>query len=308
LQPQTLIALGRLTPKTPGDSDGRFARSSTIIHLGIDIAVAFKVSLAESSLMEAVVELTEPSAKTKLDVPIRRLVKGAAMLLALAFFFTGPACAPPKSKPVASAKAHFEWGRKLLEGNDYNRAIQEFNSAIALAPKYMAAYELRGQGYLVKGDYDSAIADFSEAIRLGSKDAGTYSKRGVAFARKGDYDSAIADFGKALKRGPRDSRTIFNRGSAYLKKQDFDRAIADFTESIALAPKDFKAQALAGRGSAHAAKKDYAAAIADYTAAIELEPGNASFYTGRGRAHRAKGDEAKAVADLEKARQLGQRR
>ncbi len=49
-----------------------------------------------------------------------------------------------------------------------------------------------------KANYDKAIADYDKAIALNPKYADFYNNRGIAYNKKNEYDSAIADFDKAI--------------------------------------------------------------------------------------------------------------
>jgi tetratricopeptide (TPR) repeat protein len=59
-----------------------------------------------------------------------------------------------------------------------------------------------GDAYSGKGEHDRAIADYDQAISLDPKFVLAWNGRGNAHAGEGDYDSAIADFDEALKLDP----------------------------------------------------------------------------------------------------------
>ena len=52
--------------------------------------------------------------------------------------------------------------------------------AIELDPKYVFAYNNRGNAYEKKGEHDLAIADFDKAIEIDPKYAFAYDNRGNA--------------------------------------------------------------------------------------------------------------------------------
>jgi len=95
------------------------------------------------------------------------------------------------------------------------------------------AYTNRGLAYYDKGEVERAIADFDKAIALNPKDAIAYTNRGLAYSEKGDYDSAIADYDKAIVLDPKLALAYTARGLAYEKKGEYDKAIADYTQAIA---------------------------------------------------------------------------
>jgi len=83
----------------------------------------------------------------------------------------------------------------------YDRAIEDFNKAIALDPNYAKAYTNRGIAYADKGQHDRAIEDYNKAIALDPNYAEAYTNRGVAYYLKGNMGRAISDFQKACDMG-----------------------------------------------------------------------------------------------------------
>jgi tetratricopeptide (TPR) repeat protein len=84
----------------------------------------------------------------------------------------------------------------------YDRAIADYNQAIALNPSYASAYNNRGNAYHDEGLYDQAIADYNRAIALKSDDADVHDNRASAYEKQGLRDLAVADYRAALKLDP----------------------------------------------------------------------------------------------------------
>jgi tetratricopeptide (TPR) repeat protein len=82
------------------------------------------------------------------------------------------------------------------------QALEEYATAIRIAPEYARAHFNRGLLYVKVGDYDKAIADFSEVIRLRPTDARAYSNRSLAYSKKGLRTQAEADKAKARELSP----------------------------------------------------------------------------------------------------------
>ena len=76
---------------------------------------------------------------------------------------------------------------------EYERALENYTTAIGLAPDFAAAYNNRGVIHGRKGAYESAIADYSAAIRLAPDDVTAYENRAIAYARTGAGERARAD-------------------------------------------------------------------------------------------------------------------
>ena len=59
----------------------------------------------------------------------------------------------------------------LAKSGNYQQAINDFNKAIELNPKYAEAYNNRGNVYNELRNSDMAIQNFKRAAQLGNKEA-----------------------------------------------------------------------------------------------------------------------------------------
>jgi len=199
---------------------------------------------------------------------------------------------------LAYTNRGFAYGR---QGN-YDLAIQDYNKAIELNPKYALAYTNRGFAYGRQGNFDLAIQNYTKAIELDPNAAAAYYNRGLAYYDKDNYDRAIQNYDEAIELDPNAAAAYYNRGVAYEKKGNYDRAIQDFTKSIELDPK--LAKAYYNRGLAYGKKGNFDLAIQNYTKAIEFDPKFAAAYANRGNAYDDKGEYDRAILDYTKAIEL----
>jgi tetratricopeptide (TPR) repeat protein len=109
------------------------------------------------------------------------------------------------------------------------------------------AYDRQAYSYNAKGQYDKAIADYDHAIALGDKFPSAFRGRGNAHYAKAEYDRAIADFQEAIRRGPNDADAYYDVGNAFRAKGSVVSALRAYDRAIELAP-DFAA-AFDNRGS-----------------------------------------------------------
>ena len=172
-------------------------------------------------------------------------------------------------------------------------------------PEEFEAWELnnRGVSFSELGRYERAIEDFNRALEINPRYALAYNNRGAAYAKKGDLDRAISDFNRAIEINPGYADAYVNRGLAYYNKGDLDRAIFDFNRALEINPRDV--EAYVNRGAAYADKGDLDGAISDFNRAIEINPGYALAYNNRGLAYYYKGDLEKACLDAKRACELG---
>jgi regulator of sirC expression with transglutaminase-like and TPR domain len=141
-----------------------------------------------------------------------------------------------KLRPDA-AVAYIHRGMVLMAMGNYERAIADFNQAIAQRDLFVAYYN-RGMAYQDRREFDLAIQDFTQTIRLDPKNGLAFNNRGFARLAKGEHDRAIADFGEAIRLDPRDVLPLKHRGEAYWITGDLDRALRDYEAALALAPGD----------------------------------------------------------------------
>src|SRR5262249_14610743 len=145
--------------------------------------------------------------------------------------------------------------------------------------KLAEAFNNRGIGYRLKGDYDRAIQDYNQAIKLNPRFAVAYNNRGVAHEYKNEYDRAISDYDQAIKLKP-SAEAYFNRGNAQLGRSHYDRAIDDYNQAVKL-KSDFAA-AFDNRCWARAVVGILKPALADCNEALRLRPNNAATLESRG--------------------------
>lgn len=148
----------------------------------------------------------------------------------------------------------------------HQRALEDFSSAIAIAPKLPYAYINRGVSLAALGAFDRAIADFETALRFDPRNARAFNNRGGAHRDRGEFEAAMRDFNRSLALDPHLIDALFNRGTLHMQREEFVRAIADYSAVLRKSPGDIVA--LAARGRAWTARNDDARARADFEAAL----------------------------------------
>jgi tetratricopeptide (TPR) repeat protein len=243
---------------------------------------------------------------------------------------------------IAGCSALIDSGRETLENriaafnrrahayvikNQHDRALEDYEAVVRLAPNDSEAWLNRGQAYADKGDPAGALADYDEAIRLNPNNARAFRLRGSLFSRGSEMDRAIASYDQAIRLDPRDAGNYVSRAMAYQRKGEVERALADFRSALALNPSEMVRQlaegqvrlistqlSCFGRGTARheppVLSSELLQQIASCTLLIEADPARrngryiAILLNIRGIAYRNDGQHDRAIADYTEAIQL----
>jgi serine/threonine protein kinase len=192
------------------------------------------------------------------------------------------------------------------EFQDFSGALDNYNKAIELNPKYADAY--RNRGTLKFGQFDDlsgALADYSKAIELDPQcDSSDYNNRGMVKENLHDISGALSDYSKAIEIDPKCNIAYSNRGLLKGSLNDITGALADFNKAIEIDSQDILTYG--NRGFLKEDKlNDIAGALADYNKVIEINPQDALTYYNRGCLKRDKiKDRTGAIQDFQKAANL----
>ena len=213
-----------------------------------------------------------------------------------------------KNKEIARenlAMTYYNRGNAYREIKQHEKAIEDYNKAIELNPKYAMAYNNRGNAYREIKQHERAIEEYNKAIELNPNLAMAYNNRGVAYCEIKQHERAIEEYNKAIELNPNLAMAYNNRGIAYREIKQHEKAIEDYNKAIELNPK--YAWAYNNRGNAYCEIKQHERAIEDYNKAIELSPNLAQPYANRGFTRlQANEDLDKAIEDFKCARDLSE--
>lgn len=189
-------------------------------------------------------------------------------------------------------------GDGMLAGGDYREALRHYDSAIDPAqPEALNLYR-RGAALDALGQAERALEDYDEAIRLDPKYPRAYYARGVLLASyKRTYDRAIGDFDKVLALQPDNIAALIRRGEAYGKLGEFGKAMADLDRAVTLAPDDPEAHIY--RGLVNGWRSDSRRAMDDFNAALRLDAGNVDALVNRAALYAADRLYEAAIRDLD---------
>ncbi|MGW7544435.1 tetratricopeptide repeat protein [Streptomyces sp. NPDC054770] len=192
-------------------------------------------------------------------------------------------------------------GRAVTRGGtgDYEGALADLDRVLELEPDNPWNVILRGEHHRLARHHDEAMADLSEGIRRDPTSEFALASRGAAHERHGDLDAALADFDHALELKPDYAWAFARRARVWRGLDDQVRRLADLDHALALQP-DW-AWGRCERGDALRVTGRDEEAMADYDRALELDPGYASAYASRGASLSNLGRQEEALTDLNRA-------
>jgi tetratricopeptide (TPR) repeat protein len=199
--------------------------------------------------------------------------------------------------------AYVNRGAAYQKQGRLDRAIADYEEAIALDPSSERAYISLGTAYELLGQLDRAMAAVDKAIALNPSSYEAYRNRGILFEKMMQLESAIDDFTRAIFLKPSFYEAYTNRGVIYAKIGQYDKAIADYGKAIAINSNNFSAYSNRGISFTLIGQNDRA--LEDFDRAIELGQDDALAYFNRGMFFRRMGNGRLAVPDVRKACDLG---
>jgi len=136
----------------------------------------------------------------------------------------------PKEK-----QAYYVLGSYNRGNGHFDKAVEEFNKALALDPDYGEAHNDLGYTYLDMGNFEKAIEHFKKYASLNPGDANPLDSTAEAYFLMGRLDEAIAKYNEALEVKPDFPGVQLKIGYIYALREDYSEAMKRIDKEIALA-------------------------------------------------------------------------
>ncbi len=198
----------------------------------------------------------------------------------------------------------FMWrARSFRKLGQYDKAIADYSTAIALQPELTDGYSARGDLYAELERYRKALADYDAAIRVSRAPVARFDiKRGNVLRKLDEPEQALASYEKAIER----AREKYDRLAV------IDAAMPDLTPAERETFLKWAAKKRDGsirwaeiqRGIILRNLKRYEEALTAFNEAIRLQPDGAFGYKQRGWVYEKQGRLKQALADYERASEL----
>lgn len=129
------------------------------------------------------------------------LLKSLIFVLFISACYHLPFEAAESTRNIFAAQ-HISTGNSFAKSGNYQAALSELTTAIAVDPENARAYKLRGHVYYVLGDYTKSLADLDYVVALTPTSANAYCDRAIANSAAGNHGQALVDIDQALKIQP----------------------------------------------------------------------------------------------------------
>jgi Tfp pilus assembly protein PilF len=212
-----------------------------------------------------------------------------------------------QKEPQKASIAYTNLGSAYQKMGQLDRAMENYEKAIALDPNDYLAYTNRGVIFDKIGEFDRALESYNKAVLSNPEDYKPYFNRGLLYDKMGRTTDAIDDFEMAKRLNMKDPRIVAwahnNLGILYCKIGMYDQSIADFNIAVSIDPDN--PITFNNRGFTYAFSGQDKKAIEDFSRAIMLDPNYANVYFQRGNAYLRTGNKELAVLDFQKGCSLG---
>ncbi|MDD5303982.1 MAG: tetratricopeptide repeat protein [Elusimicrobia bacterium] len=201
---------------------------------------------------------------------------------------------------------HYNLGSLRLRSRLYFKAIDSFNTALALKGPAARILERRADAEFQLGDHSGAMRDIEAALEKDPRNAGIYDTLGNIRLRARDYEQAVRDLSQALQLDDKLASGYQHRGLAYGSLNQLKAAQADFKKALELEPrsKDTWTYLCQAQRLAHNPRE----ALKSCERAIELDSQHGPAYLQRALAKFDLKRYPRAIEDIDTAWALGTRR
>jgi protein O-mannosyl-transferase len=169
---------------------------------------------------------------------------------------------------------HSAMGAVFLKENRYEEAIQQYQRAVKIQPRYEPAWCGLGTALQKQGRDDEALSIFLHALTIDPGFAGAHYALGKAYTRSGRYDEAVFHFRTVLQFRPDEALIFSDLGTALTHAGKIEEALACYHEAVRLQPDHAGYHNNLGMALVQAERVEEAEE--EFRSALRLEPGYAN--------------------------------
>jgi tetratricopeptide (TPR) repeat protein len=137
---------------------------------------------------------------------------------------------------LSEADTQFVKGNKAYQDENFDKAIEAFQEAIALNDAMWAYHFNLGLAYKKAGREDEALEAFTTAVELNPESFSCNKEMGEALAKKDKHQEAAPYYEKAVEINPEDPDTQYNYGIVLSQLGQNQEALLHFIKATELDP------------------------------------------------------------------------
>jgi tetratricopeptide (TPR) repeat protein len=122
------------------------------------------------------------------------------------------------------------------ELGDLNSSIEWYNRVLELNPKFMLAWNKRGDILSLRGEYEDSRGSYNKAIELNPKYVNTWKDKGDLFFKQEKYIESLAVYNNASELFPGNAGLWIGIGQSLEKLGRTDESVSAYKKAISLDP------------------------------------------------------------------------
>ena len=134
------------------------------------------------------------------------------------------------------------WGRAVTGSQEVEKALQaavdNYEKALSLNPKFTATYNNLANIFLDKGEYDRAREYLNRSIAIRNTWDVTHTNLGRVLNAKGDYNGATSEFKTALLLNPDSTHALRSWGDVLKARGEYEGALDRYLSAVRLGDRD----------------------------------------------------------------------
>ncbi|AFY95132.1 site-2 protease family protein [Chamaesiphon minutus] len=193
-------------------------------------------------------------------------------------------------------------GKKAIEQQQYQAAIQSFDRAIQIRPDGSEAWLQKGYCLWQLELFDRAIGCYQKVITIDENNEYAYLGLGLNLFNIAKYSEAIFYLEKLIKLDSKHSDAYYYLGLAHQRSQNLVLADEALNKALSLAPK--RLDILQSKAALMHELRNYQVAINTYQKIVEIEPSNATGHYDLACCYALQGQSDLAISHLKCALKL----
>jgi len=203
---------------------------------------------------------------------------------------------------VVTLEESMRAGKRSLAEGRLGEALDHFNAALRLKPRYDVAWIARGQVLKFQGSHQEALRAFAEALVLKPENDEAWMALASVLHGMRRFEEEVEAYDEILKQNPRNVEALINKGAALHAVRKYDVALACYDAVLEMRPE--YAPAWNNKGATLLRRGKLDGALEAFDRAIHFDPDLFDAYVNEVFAYQKKGKHGEAVIAADRALRL----